>query len=371
MKRIFTAICLSLAMLVALSGCSGGDASKSLGQSESVGLPAEDQKAEAESADLQISTAVEMSKNYYDVLSAQMAGLETGESSMLDVYTTCEEMKEYLFGFRDHVDEIEDENAEEYKDAAKSYIANISVIADDVMDYIDNGEMSILSDIQEGIQLIPYCQSMVDEARGNYLSLYGIAAEESEEQQENEYPFSEKAQDCLEDFYPAENILDISVQSTKIEADILYADSVDTIPEGWEDEQSKAQEASSSLQSLASENGIQYGVIYLIDAQGNNLLTAMNGKVSYNCFDEAVEYTGSNPPTITLEEFNQIKNDMTYQEVADIVGSSGELISESGDDASDYYTQMRSWDGEGSLGANANVMFQDGKVVSKSQFGLQ
>ena len=166
MKHILT-VFLSLAILSSLSGCSTNEISQSSSQSASTELSAEGKKNVAESADLQISTAVEMSKNYYDVLSERMDGLETGEFSMLDVYTTCEEMKEYLHEFRDHVDEIEDENADDYKDAAKSYIANIVVIADDVMDYIDNGEMSTLSDIQEGVRLISYCQTMVDEAREN------------------------------------------------------------------------------------------------------------------------------------------------------------------------------------------------------------
>ena len=370
MKHILT-VFLSLAILLSLSGCSTNEISQSSSQSASTELSAEEQKNVAESADLQISTAVEMSKNYYDVLSERMDGLETGEFSMLDVYTTCEEMKEYLRGFRDHVDEVEDENAEDYKDAAKSYIANISVIADDVMAYVDNGEISTLSDIQEGVRLISYCQTMVDEARENYLALYGITGEEQESEQESADHSTKEAMDCLTAFYPAENIQGVSVQTIKIEADILYADTVDSVPADWDSVQATAMEASTSLQSVASADGIQYGVIYLVDGQGNNLLTAMNGKISYDSFAEAVEYAGSNPPTITLEEFNAIQEGMTYQEVTDIVGSSGELRSESGMSGSDYYTQLRSWEGEGSLGANANVMFQGGKVISKAQFGLE
>lgn len=86
------------------------------------------------------------------------------------------------------------------------------------------------------------------------------------------------------------------------------------------------------------------------------------------------ESTGSrtNPPTISLAEFNAISTGMTYQEVTDIIGSAGEVLSEVdlglGDE---YFTQSRKWDGEGSIGANAIIQFQDGKVVTKAQFGLE
>ena len=68
---------------------------------------------------------------------------------------------------------------------------------------------------------------------------------------------------------------------------------------------------------------------------------------------------------------SRYKGNTVNQEVTDIVGSSGELISETDIGVPEYYTQMRSWDGEGLLGANANVIFQNGVVTSKAQFGLQ
>ncbi len=79
----------------------------------------------------------------------------------------------------------------------------------------------------------------------------------------------------------------------------------------------------------------------------------------------------NNPPTITLEEFNQIKNGMTYEDVVEIIGGEGTLLSESGSKNSEYYTVMYSWEGTGSIGANANCMFQGGFLISKAQFGLK
>lgn len=68
-------------------------------------------------------------------------------------------------------------------------------------------------------------------------------------------------------------------------------------------------------------------------------------------------------------EFDQIASGMSYETVVSIVGGPGELISESS--LAGYVTKMYMWDGAGSLGANANVMFQNNTMISKAQFGLQ
>ena len=62
---------------------------------------------------------------------------------------------------------------------------------------------------------------------------------------------------------------------------------------------------------------------------------------------------------------------MSYEDVCAIIGSEGELLSEVGESGTEYHTVMYSWDGEGSLGANANCMFQGGVLVSKAQYGLK
>ena len=116
--------------------------------------------------------------------------------------------------------------------------------------------------------------------------------------------------------------------------------------------------------------------VHVRDADRNNLIVVnSHGDVKCNVFTgigtEEIKTPEDNPDTITLDEFNQIRSGMEYQEVFDIIGGRGELLSDVdlglGDE---YYTAIYSWTGEGSLGANANVTFQGGKVVSKAQFGL-
>ncbi|MEC0182475.1 DUF3862 domain-containing protein [Paenibacillus peoriae] len=78
-----------------------------------------------------------------------------------------------------------------------------------------------------------------------------------------------------------------------------------------------------------------------------------------------------NPGTITKTKYNKIKNGMTYEEVAKIIGGPGEALSEVGEKGDEFYTVMYSYKGEGGLGANANFTFQGNKLHAKAQFGLE
>lgn len=71
---------------------------------------------------------------------------------------------------------------------------------------------------------------------------------------------------------------------------------------------------------------------------------------------------------ITLSQYQQIKEGMTYQEVTDIVGSKGTLTSDSSVDGEKI--EMYTWVGKDSY-AVAEICFQNGKVISMTQFGLK
>lgn len=74
---------------------------------------------------------------------------------------------------------------------------------------------------------------------------------------------------------------------------------------------------------------------------------------------------------ITQAEFLRIETGMTYEEVVEIIGSKGELLSEG--DAGlgpEYATHIIMWRGADGI-SNANVTFQGGKVIGKAQVGLR
>jgi hypothetical protein len=74
-----------------------------------------------------------------------------------------------------------------------------------------------------------------------------------------------------------------------------------------------------------------------------------------------------NPPAISSKEFTKLTPGMTYADAVAIIGSRGKVLSTV--DMAGSQTTMYLWEGK-SLGANANVMFQNDALVSKAQFGL-
>lgn len=67
--------------------------------------------------------------------------------------------------------------------------------------------------------------------------------------------------------------------------------------------------------------------------------------------------------------FSKLQNNMTYDQVREIIGCDGVMQSDM--EMAGFRTVMLAWDGEGTLGANMNIMIQNGRMVMKSQFGLR
>lgn len=71
----------------------------------------------------------------------------------------------------------------------------------------------------------------------------------------------------------------------------------------------------------------------------------------------------------TMVEFNRLHEGMTYEQATQVIGSEGEVLSSS--EFGDLRAVMYKWDGSGSFGANMNAIFQNDRMISKAQFGLQ
>ncbi|SFP09349.1 DUF3862 domain-containing protein [Salibacterium halotolerans] len=128
------------------------------------------------------------------------------------------------------------------------------------------------------------------------------------------------------------------------------------------------------VMSESGEEGSEFHTIMYSwetsDAFGGNAnFTFQNGELTNKA--QAGLSGGESDVTITMEQFDQLENGMTTQEVFDIVGGEGEVTSESGEEGSQYYTVTYTYYGESGMGANATLMFQGGELSSKSQIGLQ
>jgi hypothetical protein len=75
-------------------------------------------------------------------------------------------------------------------------------------------------------------------------------------------------------------------------------------------------------------------------------------------------------PSIDMGEFEKIQNGMSYGEVAKIIGSEGEMMSETGAKGDPYYTVIYNWKGKDGI-SNSVITFQGDKVYNKAQIGLQ
>lgn len=73
---------------------------------------------------------------------------------------------------------------------------------------------------------------------------------------------------------------------------------------------------------------------------------------------------------VSLENFEKINTSMSYEDVCDLFGAEGTMLSEVdiGDD--EYTTQMYYWYDSTGI-ANCNVTFQGGYMTAKAQVGLK
>lgn len=95
----------------------------------------------------------------------------------------------------------------------------------------------------------------------------------------------------------------------------------------------------------------------------NNSSKTDNNSTDSNTTDEAVA---------TMDKYNQIQNDMTYEQVKNIMGFDGTEAGSSSASVAGQSAEAKvyTWKGK-ALGSNASVSFYNDKVVSKAQAGLE
>jgi hypothetical protein len=77
---------------------------------------------------------------------------------------------------------------------------------------------------------------------------------------------------------------------------------------------------------------------------------------------------GSTSSGVTLAQYHQLTDGMSYGQAVNVLGSSGTEISRSS--VAGFSTVMYQWEGTHN-GGNMNAMFQNDRLVSKAQAGLR
>ena len=167
-------------VVVGLVGAFGGNNDQPSAQptSEAISTPAPTTSSEdAKTNDGILQAAFNSGKRYYDLLAETVSNLGTSTNT-LDVYNICEDIKSHIPGFSERLDEIVDPNIENYREAVNNYLWNYSIIADDLMQYLETNNIKDLDAVQEGIQVISAFEAKVIETRTAYLQLAGLSQED-------------------------------------------------------------------------------------------------------------------------------------------------------------------------------------------------
>ena len=72
---------------------------------------------------------------------------------------------------------------------------------------------------------------------------------------------------------------------------------------------------------------------------------------------------------VSAGQFAQLRVGMTYAEAIAVIGCAGDVMVDHS--AGRPLTMMYGWQGHGIPGANMNAMFQDGRLIMKTQFGIR
>ena len=111
-------------------------------------------------------------------------------------------------------------------------------------------------------------------------------------------------------------------------------------------------------------------LIFLLSDNDNNKKKSNYYSNNYSATQSNEVYTPKEDTAlITLEEYNRLHTGMTYEHCCEIIGVYGTLTSEVV--IMDIKTTVYTWKGNGGLGSNAVLTFQDGYLSSRVMIGLK
>jgi len=179
LKWILIIFLILLVGLIALVACFGGSSTDEETSAANEAIA----DMTPQQIDLEIYGAVRSAAASYNELNTMMQQLDTGETSLLELYDYCEQVKDWGLDWSDKVDAMTNDDTAEYAEAAGTYVKAVAFgIATPLMEYIDENKMEDLSDANETLGLMPAYFLEVESARSAYLSNSGLSEEEIQQQ---------------------------------------------------------------------------------------------------------------------------------------------------------------------------------------------
>ena len=127
----------------------------------------------------------------------------------------------------------------------------------------------------------------------------------------------------------------------------------------------KAKVCPNCMRPLKS-HGCLFSILLFVIIGGSIFTMTLNMNDS---IQKSVSGVSETSEYITMDDYNQITEGMSYDQVKEIIGSEGELSGTSS--VGDYSVSIYTWYGNGTLGSNANVTFTNNRVTGKAQIGLK
>lgn len=75
------------------------------------------------------------------------------------------------------------------------------------------------------------------------------------------------------------------------------------------------------------------------------------------------------PPRYTLDQFNRLRDGVSYDTISRMLGDPGTVMSEV--NLAGIHTVMIQWSNDNPLDGGLNATFQNGRLIAKAQFGLK
>ena len=117
---------------------------------------------------------------------------------------------------------------------------------------------------------------------------------------------------------------------------------------------------------------LSIGLIFTLLGCGTSVATKETPDTASMKATAQAPLSSKNEPNMSMDEFEQIKNGIAYEQVTAIVGSPGEIIVEQALLAI-RFTRNISVQRRGKYGGNSNAQltFQGGKLTTKAQMGIK